>query len=77
MYSIPFSCAHEQQTLELGLSTGSTCPMPSLSHIEARLEKALDLSVGPDGVIGRKVQVVDVTAAGTARTVGEGILGWN
>lgn len=51
--------------------------MPSLSHIEARLEKALDLSVGPDGVIGRKVQVVDVTAAGTARTVGEGILGWN
>jgi hypothetical protein len=39
----------------------------------------MDLGVGSEGLIGRKVQLVDIegTSPGSPRILCEGILGWN
>lgn len=43
------------------------------------LATAMDLSVGGEGVIGRRVQLVDggMGEEATPRVLREGVLGWN
>ena len=42
-----------------------------------RLPAKLDLGVGGDGVIGRRVSLVRRTGADGARVLRQGIIGWN
>jgi len=59
-------------TFQFAADHGNTSPT-------LELDTAMDLSVGGEGLIGRRVQLVEVGGKGSqmGRVLREGVLGWN
>jgi len=60
-------------TFQFAADHGNTSPT-------LKLDTAMDLSVGGEGLIGRRVQLVEIIGdreSQAGRVLSEGVLGWN